>query len=357
MIDQTMKKLVISVSLWLSWTSMASAQPGAATLTQGKNGCSQCSPPHNQKLAQELFQEAISFLAQAQYKDAAALYEQALTHWDHPLIRYGLARALSLQLRFTEAQTHVAEVLAYGAACFDPRMWENVQKLAAYLRENLTDMGKIEILCRESGAQIDVDGIPGFICTAPVARTQATCEKPEVRVQIQHGWTTTRRGRVSRFVYPGTYHVTASKPGHDTMARPVVVTAGQTSRIGIASSMAAQKRDRPGNGARMQMGLWPIPVPGAREHDGPRTLVPGLLVGAGGATIAVGAVLHIQYREATRGVKASYVMGSTIAATGVAVLLFQYGRDAPRERRDGNGITVLPLLTGDSAGALVDFEF
>jgi hypothetical protein len=355
MTGHTMKKLIIPVSLWLSWASTASAQPEATTVTEGKLGCSQCSPPHDQQLAQDLFQEARSFLEKAQYEQAASLYEQALAHWDNPLIRYGLARALYLQRRFTEAQTHVAEVLAYGAECFDPRMWEHVQKLAASLRESLANMGKIEILCREPGAQIDVDGLPGFTCSEPVKRTRATCPKPEVRVQIENGWAITRRGGISRFVHPGTYRVTASKPGHDTVARPLVITAGRTSRIAIASAMAA-RNDRPGS-ARVQMGFWPIPAPGAREQGGSGTLVPGLLVGLGGATIAAGAVMHIQSRDAARGAKVAYVIGGTTAVTGLAVLLFQHSRDASRESRDGSGITVLPLISGDSAGALVDFEF
>jgi hypothetical protein len=335
MTGHTMTRLVISMLLCLPWISTARAQSGANTLTQGKHGCSQCSPPHNQELAQKLFQDAREFLAKAQYEDAAALYERALTHWDNPLIRYGLARALYLQRRFAEAHAHVAEVLAYGAACFDPRMWENVQKLAAFLRESLADMGQIEILCREPDAQIDVDGMPGFVCSEPVDQTQATCPKPEVRVEIRNGWAITRRGEASRFLPPGTYRITASKPGHDTVGKPVVVAAGNVSRVEIDLEVTRQEQRERG---------WPV-------------FLAWSMASAGAATVGVGGLLHSNADEPTNGAMFSYGLGGTVAVTGVVWLLLEYNRDAPRTKRSGSSINVLPSITGDSAGALIDFEF
>ncbi len=330
-----MKKFVIYVSLCLLWTSTASAQPQVNTLPEGKLGCTQCSPPQDQQRAQELFQEAKSFLEQEQYGDAAARYERALAHWDNPLIRYALARALYLERRFVEAHAHVVEVLAYGAECFDPRMWDHVQKLAAFLQENLSSMRKIEIFCHEPGAQVDVGGMPGFLCREPMEPTRATCSSPEARVEIRNGWTITRRGEVSRFLHPGTYIISAIKPGHDSVARPVLVVAGRTSRVAI--DLAVTRRER-------------------RERAWPRVLA-WSMAGAGAVTVGVGGVLHGMENKPKNGSLISYGVGGTVAATGVALLLVYYGRDAPREKRERSGIVVLPLVTGDSAGALVDFEF
>jgi hypothetical protein len=353
-----MKTLVVHVSLCLLWTSTASAQPGATTLTAGKLGCTQCSPPQDQQRAQELFQKAKSFLGKAQYGDAAALYEQALTHWDNPLIRYALARALYLERRFLEAHVHVTEVLTYGAACFDPRMWEHVQKLASFLQESLADMGKIEILCRNPGALVDVDGMPGFVCSEPMAQARATCPNPEARVQLKSGWTITRFGEASRFVHPGTYRITASKAGHDTVARPVVVAAGHTSRVAIDLAMAGRKHDRPEKLVSVQMTFWPVLVPRAREHGRQGSPFAGwFMVGSGATALGLGATLHSTAGEATSEAKASYVIGGATAFTGLALLFFHYSRDHPRETRDGSGIAVRPLITGDSAGAVVDFTF
>lgn len=335
MIGHAMKRLLIPMSLFLLWTSTASAQPGAGTLTEGKDGCTQCSPPHDQQRAQELFQEAKTFLEKEQYGDAAALYERALDRWDNPLIRYALARALYLQDRFLDAHAHVTEVLAYGAECFDPRMWENVQKLAEFLQEKLSGMGEIEIACHESGAQVDIDGMPGFICSEPMEQASGTCSKPEARVQIKNGWTITRRGAASRLVRPGTYRVTAIKIGHDTAANAVVVTANHMSRVEIDLAVKRPERRKPG---------WPVALGWS-------------VTGWGAATVGVGGWLHYKGGDAKSGAMLAYGFGGTAMATGVAILLVHYNRDAPRERPDGNGITVLPLLGGDSAGAMIGLEF
>ncbi len=335
MIGHIMKKLVIHVSLCLLWTSTASAQSAAITLPQGKRGCTQCSPPQDQQRAQELFQEAKLFLDQGQYEEAAALYEQALTHWDNPLIRYALARALYLQDRFVEAHVHVVEVLAYGADCFDPRMWDHVQKLAVFLQEKLASMGKVEILCHDPGAQVDVGGLPGFICREPMELAQATCTSPQARVQIMNGWTITRRGEVSRFLHPGTYRLSAIKPGHDTVARPMLVTAGRTSRVAI--ELVVTRPEPPKR-------TWP-------------RVVAWSMVGTGAVTVGVAGVVHAIEGRAKNGTFIAYGFGGTAMATGLAMLLAQDSHDAPRAPRDRSDIVVQPLITGHSAGALLGFEF
>lgn len=327
-------KLIICMMLSLLWTSTARAQPGAAMLAQDKLGCSQCSPPQDQQRAQKLFLEARRLLEKERYADAAALYEQALTHWDNPLIRYALARALYLQQRFIEARAHLDEVLTYGAECFDPRMWDSVQKLAVFLQERLSDMGQIEVLCREPGALVDLDGMPGFTCSAPMDEDPTTCAEPVVRVQIQNGWAITHLGEARRLVHPGTYRVTASKPGHDTVSKSVPVSAGRESRVAIDIAVAA----------RAKSPAW--------------ELASGLLmIGAGASTITVGAVLHSSARSTTQGARISYVIGGATAVAGLALLAIHYSDGPSSETRDRGGITVTPLITGDTAGVALDFDF
>jgi hypothetical protein len=345
MTGHSMKKLVIYMSLCLFWTATASAQPLAtrqsrfipgsspSRLTEGKRGCTQCSPPQDQQRAQELFLKARSLLQEEQYGEAAALYEQALGHWDNPLIRYALARALSLQHRLVEARAHVDEVLAYGSECFDPRMWEHVQKLAGFLQKRLADMGKLEIVCREPGAQVALDGLAGFTCNELRDRAQATCPNPESRIQIRDGWTITDRGEASRLVSPGTHRITASKPGHDTVSRAVVVSAGDKSRFVVDRSRAA------------------------REHGQTGKLVAGwLMFGTGAIAVGAGAALHAGKGEAIPGTRASYVFGGITGAAGLALLL-HYSYEVRRERRNRNDMLVAPMISDQVVGASLGFEF
>jgi hypothetical protein len=327
--------LLVCLALCAVRSMEASAQPTSGALAESELGCAQCSPPQDRQRAQELFLAARSLLEQEQHEQAAELYEQALEHWDNPLIRYGLARALYLQGRLVEAHAHVVEVLAYGTECFDPRMWNNVQKLASHLRKLLSNMGEIEILCREPGARIGLQGAPEFVCRAPEPLDETNCPKPVRRVEIDNGWTFTRLGKAKRLVRSGAYQLIARKRLHDTAAKPIMVVAGRRSRVEIDLAVAAQPRaSRRGSAVP----AW-------------------FLIGAGTTSLGIGVTLHADANRATTTARSFYIAGGVTLAGGLTWMIIHYARPAPRKKQGTNAITVLPLLSGETVGAAIELDF
>jgi hypothetical protein len=330
--------LSIFVSLCLAWPGGASAQHELKDTL----GCSQCSPPSAQQEAEALFLQARNLLEQGNYTDAADLYERALVHWDNPVIRYGLVRALYLQERLPEAYLHVVEVLRYSAGCFDPRMWGHVQKLASFLKASLSDRGEIVIICREPGARIELDEAPAFTCqesAAPVSpdgQQSSTCDEPVAGVEIREGWTFTRQGEARRFVSSRTHRISASKHLHQSLAKSIMVMPGKTFHIDVDLAVVEESVT-----VRRRMSVWP----------------PWLFVGAGVTALAAGGLIHGLSDNPRIAPKTYYTAGAVTATIGVLMVVLNRPRPVRGERQSLGHISVRPLVADQSRGVLLDLEF
>src|SRR5262249_3575172 len=88
------------------------ASKAAGESTPWSRGVSEAS----QQRALDLFREGNVYFEQSKYTEAVALYEQALTSWDHPNIRFNMAICLINMRQPLVAWTHLQQALRFGEA-------------------------------------------------------------------------------------------------------------------------------------------------------------------------------------------------------------------------------------------------
>ncbi|MEM9493301.1 MAG: tetratricopeptide repeat protein [Myxococcota bacterium] len=165
---------------------------------------------------------------------AIAAYERALERWDHPNIRFNLARALHDVGQHLRAWEQLQQALRWGMASFSPA---DQARLGA-LRDELlgSRLAVLAIRCDEPDVSLKMDGQPLFICP----------------------------GQERRVVRPGEHVVAATKPGYQPAAR--VVTA-------LSGSQRAASATRPGPVAiklyrESRLSRWPKGLPWAAVGAG-----------------------------------------------------------------------------------------
>jgi hypothetical protein len=117
--------------------------------------------------AQVLLERGNAEFLQNHYKEALALYEQALVQWDHPAIRFNSVRALVALDRTLAAQDNLEKALAYGAEPLEEAVFRealNYQRLLA------SSIGNLELRCAQPGVSLRVDGTTFLTC--PGSRVQ-----------------------------------------------------------------------------------------------------------------------------------------------------------------------------------------
>lgn len=141
------------------------------------------------------------FLAK-RYKEALALYEEALAVWDHPAIRFNAVRALVALDRAVAAQDNLEKALAYGA---DPLEDSVYREALNYQRLLAGTVGSLELRCTQAGVSVRVDGAVELAC--PGTKT--------IRMT------------------PGKHAVSATGPGLLAQTIDAVVTPSKTERIAV----------------------------------------------------------------------------------------------------------------------------
>jgi len=153
--------------------------------------------------AHALTAEAIDKHQQLLREDAMELYEQALTQWDNPDIRWNLALVLEDLGQYLRAHQQLDGALRWGEALGAERLRDVQTRMRAL---EIQRLARIEADGQEPGADIKLDGQPWF------------------------------RGveRRSTLVLPGTHYIAAIKPGYFPVSRSVYVTAGQQAQVALA---------------------------------------------------------------------------------------------------------------------------
>jgi hypothetical protein len=136
---------------------LASAVPASASADDASGRpWAEGVPQDKQTSAFARFNEGNEAFARDDFPTAVARYREALAEWSHPAIRGNLAIALVHLDQPIEAYAQLEAAFAYGAAPFDPTVYNQLQTNSKLLRGQLA---RVEITGNVTGAVVLLDGI------------------------------------------------------------------------------------------------------------------------------------------------------------------------------------------------------
>nr|HEX4318648.1 hypothetical protein [Kofleriaceae bacterium] len=323
-------RVLVACAWVMAAVAVAHADPGA-----GKPWAAGVSDAE-QARALAIFEKGNTQFEEARYTEALALYREALTHWDHPSIRFNMVVCLVNLDQPLEAYDDLDKALRYGAAPLGNASYEQA---LTYKKLLAGQLATVEIKSGEAGAEVRFDGVALF--TAP--------------------------GDATKVVTPGNHQIVATKPGFAPAAIPLVLLGGKTT-VEDVRLMPLQ----PGGIARRWAPWKPWLVVGAgaaiaiaggilevHAHDDYDSYDAGFAkscaAGCGGPTqMPIPATLASLERRARLDNDAAVAMfavgGAALVAGLVGVYLAQpYAVEKP--------VTVAPVVTGTAAGFVVGGSF
>jgi hypothetical protein len=158
------------------------------------------------QMAQALFTQGGDMLERLILHEARARYEAALSHWDHPQIRFYLATVLQKLGQPLDAYEHLRLALQWGPEALEPEEEAEAHRLMRALLE--TELAAIAVRCDEPGAQVTLNGKPWFV--GP--------------------------GDQRRLLLPGEHVIAAEKRGYFPVLEGVTVIAGKQAAVALALS-------------------------------------------------------------------------------------------------------------------------
>jgi tetratricopeptide (TPR) repeat protein len=171
-------------------------------------------PEAAQARALQLFREGNVFLEQAKYTEAVPKYEQALSAWDHPNIRFNMAICLINMRQPLAAWNHLQQALRFGDAPLGKQHHAEAMTYVAVLEASLAQL--------------------------TVRSTQ-----PGIRVMVDGAQVLDRPGELTMRVLAGKHQLVASRPGYITQSRALDLPAGKTTeeQIALAPEKIEVRRD------------------------------------------------------------------------------------------------------------------
>ncbi|KYF53833.1 hypothetical protein BE04_13605 [Sorangium cellulosum] len=164
--------------------------------------------------AEQLFQEGRELHRSLLLAEAREKYEEALSHWEQPELRFYLGSVLMRTGLPLSAHENLQKALQWGAGALAPHIEAEARAAMTELMQQ--ELAIIEIRCDEPGAAVLLDGKPWFI--GP--------------------------GAARRLVIPGEHIVTARKAGYYLVVQPVVVLAGKRASGTLRLSVDATITER-----------------------------------------------------------------------------------------------------------------
>jgi hypothetical protein len=155
-------------------------------------------PEERKQRARALFQEGRELHQQLLLGEARGRYEEALRLWEHPALRFNLARVLWRMGQPLPAYENLGLALRWGPGSLPADDEQETQRLMQRLEEQ--ELSAVEIRCDEPGASVQLDGRPWFV--GP--------------------------GRERRMVLPGEHVITARKEGYFPLVKSVPALAGRS---------------------------------------------------------------------------------------------------------------------------------
>ena len=155
-----------------------------------------------QATALAIYQAANAEFEEARYAQALAKYRDAITHWDHPAIRFNMVVCLINLDQPLEAFADLELALKYGAQPFSADVFAQA---LTYQKLLLGQLAKLEVSSAEPGAEVTLDGAKLFVA-------------PQ---------------KVTKLVRPGNHQIVATKPGFLTTTIPLVLVGGKVDTVDV----------------------------------------------------------------------------------------------------------------------------
>jgi hypothetical protein len=319
------------ITMFLTGTASAQVQPGAAQSPWAR-GVSAA----DRSEAERLFAEGVELHEQLLRDQAVARYEEALSHWENPLIRWNLALVTLDMGQYLRAYEHVERALSWGEEAFVPPDWDKITELQQrLLRQHLA---VIEARCDQPDTELALDGKPWF--RGPGAARQV--------------------------VLPGEHVITARRPGYFPQARNVVLPSGTRGAVTVAMSVDGileRRRWAPwkpwtvlGSGLAVGALGGGLYWHARWQLDGARG---DLIAGCKGKPVC-DPEIPSSYRRSQREHRVAtgaIVAAGTAAAAGLVLLFLNQPRAYRTESREGGTFQLVPIASPDTAGVSARLRF
>ena len=313
----------------------------------------------DQALAVTSFREGNVQLNDGLFVQAAELYREALTHWDHPAIRYNLALALLNLDQPIEVYENLQKATQYGPAPLEKDKFEHAKEYMLLIEKQIAT---IEVSCQKLGAKVSVDGKEVFT----VQPGQPNTFKQRVRIG-KHTFVAEKPGYATGldapFIGPGeTFRIELKLYTAEELTRykhrwnakwmPYAVIGGGVLAGGIALALEASASSSYNDfdakvakcsadaGNNMGCDLHAAGLTSLRDSGDTKRTLGYVGYGLAGAAVATGAVLLYLNRET------SYQISSD-----------DYRREQLAKDRQGQKVTITPIISSDMAGAMVFSSF
>jgi len=109
----------------------------------------------NQATALRKFQEGNVQLNDGLFANAATLYREALTFWNHPAINYNLALALLYLDQPIEVHDRLQAAIKFGTGPLEKEKFERAKEYILLVTQQIAE---VEVTCIKPGAKVSVDG-------------------------------------------------------------------------------------------------------------------------------------------------------------------------------------------------------
>ena len=278
-------KCAIALVLVLACSQTAEAQKRKASGPKADKPWEAGISATARKQALDLFRTANDEYGRSEYKEAAGHYREALAVWDHPRIHGNLVSAL-LKLDLTkEALVEVEAALQYGAAPFEPHVYDRLLENRKSIRQLLAS---VTVSCKLPGAKVTIDGEPLIDCP----------------------------GTATKVVGIGKHQVVAKKAGYLNVVEDLIALPDGKESIAVE----------------------PIPLEKAATVERRwSNWMPWTVVGAGVATIAFGIPFQISAQDNMNTYDSSYADYCGIVKVGCTEEDFgqrpEYASDAGRKSK------------------------
>lgn len=171
-------------------------EPAPAPAPATENAWSKGVSPEARERAQGLLAQANEQFLARRYKEALQTYEEAVAAWDHPGIRFNMARVLIALDRPLEASANLERALAYGK---EPLEDQTYAEALNYQRLLAGQIAELHVRCGQSGVDVKLDGEQLLKCP----------------------------GEVTRKLLPGSHALVGTQPGMLTHSEDVMLLGGK----------------------------------------------------------------------------------------------------------------------------------
>jgi hypothetical protein len=312
----------------------------------------------NQKKALELFRDGNQAHNDGLFKKAVEIYREALKYWDHPAIHYNTALSLTNLDRPIEVEAELQASIKFGAAPLEKGKFEHAKQSLLLIEAQLAT---IEVSCQKEGARVSIDNKEVFI----VAPGKPNVYKARVKIG-KHTFVAEKPGYATGldapFIGPGeTFRIELKLYTAEELTRysrrweakwmPYAVMGGGVVAGGIAFALARS--------AQGSYDDFDTAVKKCNEALGPN---------GGCATNDA----NLDLRDSGDSKRTAAYIGYGIAGAAIltgGVLLYlnrsqayqissdDYRREQLAKERAGGKVTISPIISSDTAGAMVFGRF